>query len=242
MNSVRSGKRVLERAAYGMGRRLPESGKRAVLAAESLLGHPPRFFIVSTGRAGSTFIAELLTRIGIPCSHEGFVTPDGIRNRLLYQGESSWLAVPFLEAGAFGDGIPIVHQVRDPLEVLSSFYGIRFFSERKRTRFTRFARQHFATSGDELKDGMRWWTEWNRRCESLATLTYPVEDLEERFPEVLRTLGYAPGDLDWKEAFSDLRSRKVNARSRANLTLGDLPEGPDRDAMVDLARRYGYGY
>lgn len=208
--------------------------------AESYLGRAPRFVLISTGRAGSKFTAELLTQLGIPCAHEGFFRPTGFTKRLAYLGDSSWLATPYLEAGLVGQVGPVIHQVRHPLEVVSSLYGIGFFSADAANPYQQFARRHFQTTGDELRDCVRWWTEWNRRCERLATMTFRVEDMTGALPALLRVLGYKPHERLCSEALAKLISAKLNTRSRRNVHLADLPGGSDKHELLALARRYGY--
>jgi len=84
----------------------------------------PKFVIVGTGRSGSTYISQLLTRSGIPCGGESWWSPSG-RHREVgpwsdekIVGDSSCCA---LAQGLDGyEGI-VFHQIRHPLDVILSY-------------------------------------------------------------------------------------------------------------------------
>jgi hypothetical protein len=105
--------------------------------------------VVGTGRCGTTYMAQLLTSAGIPCGHESIFTPEDdfkkIKNKLKnldnvdlklsecslmsekpwigtnsIVADSSYLAAPFLKYGFFKT-VKIIHVVRHPLDVISSF-------------------------------------------------------------------------------------------------------------------------
>ena len=106
-----------------------------------------KFIITGTGRCGTVFLAKYLTSAGIPCSHEGIFTPEGINEarEIIRKGEvdtsyvsthekggrlpkwlndrpvadSSYLAAPFLSE--FKDA-KTIHVVRNPMKVISSFH------------------------------------------------------------------------------------------------------------------------
>jgi hypothetical protein len=107
-----------------------------------------KYIVTGTGRCGTLFFANLLTSMGIPCSHEAIFTPYGlsfvndilnekrkIRNseisdfqadNLLQHdhvvADSSYMAAPFLNH--FDS--EVIHLVRDPIKVIGSFIGTRF--------------------------------------------------------------------------------------------------------------------
>ena len=108
-----------------------------------------RFVVVGTGRSGTGYIASLFNAAGLRCGHEDvYNVQAGVRDvwvkthrptplremrarlgeerrrrRARFDGDASWMAVPRLphfRGAAF-------LQVRDPLAVVSSFQGTRFF-------------------------------------------------------------------------------------------------------------------
>lgn len=229
-----------------------------------------RFVVTGTGRSGTGFAAALFNNAGVPCGHESVFGPErGLRDpcigrmprrplrragvhlrrlsaewrvrRTELEGDASWMAVPRLSRfrGA------VFLQVRDPLEVVSSFQGTRFFMpEQHGQAQTRFAMAFYDPCGDPVVDAMRWWVLWNARAEAHATLTYRLEDLDAAlFGQILELAGVtatrsAPQALE-------LTSRDVNSgASRGHamplLTWADLPSGPDKDALAEASARYGY--
>ena len=97
-------------------------------ATNYALAKKPRYAIIGTGRCGTKFTTRFLDSIGISCSHEAYYTYKGplLRNKYRYfktVADSSWLAIPFLP----DQDVCVIHQVRHPLDVISSFYRIGFF-------------------------------------------------------------------------------------------------------------------
>jgi len=134
----------------------------------------PAFVIIGTGRCGTNFVADYLTAAGHPCSHERFYRPTGplygaTATRVTSEGDSSWLAVPYLPAS----GIIAIHQTRAPLPVIKSFLKLGFFHPEhyaRHKRFVDFAQAHFEFSDDPLRSAMRWWLDWNKKCTQIAEL------------------------------------------------------------------------
>lgn len=97
----------------------------------------PRFVVTGTGRSGTGFIAAVLAEAGLRCGHETLFGP---RTRRVppfdaLDGDISWLAAPFV--GALPPGTVVLHQLRDPVEVVSSWVGLRFLHERGPYSFLR---------------------------------------------------------------------------------------------------------
>jgi hypothetical protein len=89
----------------------------------------PNFVVTGTGRSGTAYMARLLSAAGHSCGHEELFTPhtSGPPAFGERQGDSSWLAAPFLPG--LPEGCVVLHQVRNPLEVLRSFLGIQMFDD-----------------------------------------------------------------------------------------------------------------
>ena len=215
-------------------------------AANILLARPPRFVIVGTGRCGTGGVASHLTDLGIPCSHEGYFTPDGptLRNPerpATAKGDASWLAVPFVKSG----DLPIVHLVRRPQDVIRSLYNIGFFDSRFRSLhrpFIAFAERHFDVGDDPLDACIRWYMEWNERCEAVAGLRIRVEDFEQKVPDLTAHIGFVPTrtavpPLTTANSWVPLHSRPL---SSAEIAQRLLPH-PRASALAEIAERYGYG-
>lgn len=215
----------------------PLSFRKVLKSGEHAVGHNPNFVIVSTGRAGSTYTAHLLKQAGLKCSHEMFFTPAGFYRNLRYDGDSSWLAVPYLECDP-RLAESVVHQVRNPLDVVSSLYGIGFFEPDNNNPFARFVRENFRVTGKPLLDCVRFWTEWNSRCEAVADKTYLFEELLEDPSVVFSSLGLRLDD-EARNRLAVVGKQKVNARRRVEISLDEIPEGVEKKEMLELANKYG---
>ena len=98
-----------------------------------------RYVIVGTGHSGTGYVAQLLTRAGVPCGHEQIFWANGFVNDAVagLAADSSWAATyhlshPIVRAAR------LVHAIRHPLRVLESwalkptsdlFYGPTSFRE-----------------------------------------------------------------------------------------------------------------
>ena len=212
-------------------------------AANLLIARRPRFAIIGTGRCGTGYVAESLTSVGFRFGHEDYYTPSGpkLRNRHRHFraiGDVSWLAVPFLP----DPDVQAAHVVRHPVDVIGSFYRIGFFDSQwyeRHRRFVDFARRHFEFSEDPLHSSLRWYLEWNARCEGITALRWRVEDFEVERAAIVNWLGApavtAPFDV----------SRRTNSRDR----LAEIDEEGVRrriesfeeyEKLCIMAARYGY--
>jgi len=216
----------------------PNGIRRIIRSAECLVGRNPQFVIVSTGRAGSTYTASLLSKADVKCSHEMWFTPSGFYKNLRHHGDSSWLAVPYLEENP-NLTEKVVHQVRNPLDVVSSLYGIGFFEPENSNSFNDFVRRSFQLTGNPLIDCVRFWTEWNTRCEEISEVTYLFEDLLNDPCVVFSALDIQI-DNQKIARLKDVSKKKINSRRRVEIGLVDIPEGREKRDMIDLARKYGY--
>ena len=117
-----------------------------------------KYVVTGTGRCGTLFMANLLTSMGLPCTHEAVFTTEGwdyawevmndfkpaINSRISrgdnlsdYEidtvAESSYMAAPFL--GRLNAGV--IHVVRNPFKVVGSLvgHGFRQFSQNSPTDF-----------------------------------------------------------------------------------------------------------
>jgi hypothetical protein len=108
-----------------------------------------KYIVTGTGRCGTLFMANLLTSMGFPCTHEAIFTPEGMERarRVIEKSEpaisssisrgdnlsdyeldivadSSYMAAPFL--GEFDT--KVIHIVRNPQRVISSMMSESFMN------------------------------------------------------------------------------------------------------------------
>ena len=142
------------------------------------------FVVTGCARSGTAYIARLLTALGIECGHEAVFTPytrhfDGFG---AVRGDSSWLAVPFLDE--LPAGTVVLHQVRHPDAVVRSLIGIRFFSE-DRTAFVRDWRSRVQVARSRgLRESLTRLTNRDGRQRARRRRTDFVTFLHRHCPEV----------------------------------------------------------
>jgi hypothetical protein len=188
-------------------------------------------------------IAEVLTRMGIPCGHGSVDSPGSRRHpEIEILGDSSAQAVPFvLEFPGF-----VFHQVRHPLRVIGSFLGFNLFKDyRWFGPDGEFMAQHFRFTGNELADAMRYYVEWNLRCERRHRyLRYRVEDLDrDHLLRMAAAIGRTVSDEAIDRALADVPRNHHSLPAPNNpqsVTWEGLPDGPAKDALWEIAVRYGY--
>jgi hypothetical protein len=202
-----------------------------------------RFLVVGTLRCGMAYTAQLLNRMGIACGHEWAYTPTPDRGRrypeIAILGDASPLAVP--SARNF-EGL-VLHQVRHPLEVIGSLVD----AARSRNPLTHgpegeFLARHFVARGDVIDDAMRYYVEWNARCERHdAYRRFRIEDLDAgRLARIADMIGQVVEDAAVARALEAVPVDFKTRDTEVPLTWGALPEGPSLDALRRQAARYGY--
>lgn len=205
-----------------------------------------RFLVVGTGRSGTSFTTALLQRAGIAADHEAVFTETGPRAPGPLEGDVSWMAVPYL---ARFPG-PVLHQVREPLAVIDSLLDLGLFASQFADEIHRpwrdFLERHFQLRGDPLLDVMRFYVEWNARCESFASVRVRVEDQTQLIADFAEQLYPGKGLLIEQElarisrTLNSREERQVPRTRARGLAFEDLPAGPERDALRDMRDRYGY--
>lgn len=200
-----------------------------------------KFLVVGTLRSGMAYTAQVLNRSGIACGHAWVYTPDGVARYPQFEilGDASPLAAP--SAREF-PGL-VLHQVRDPLRVIGSLDGSRAARDPlAHGPEGECLARHFRRSGDWLDDAMRYYVEWNTRCERHnGYLRYRIEDFDaDLVLRIADLIGQAVDAAMVSRALADVPTDVHTRYSARRLGWDDLPEGPSRDALARLAVRYGY--
>lgn len=85
--------------------------------------------ITGCGRSGTKFLSELLNYNNIECGHEDVFAISGFKGWGQFEVESSWCAAPYLKHPSYMNNVKrVIHVVRDPIKVVSSFYRLGVFS------------------------------------------------------------------------------------------------------------------
>jgi hypothetical protein len=201
---------------------------------------PLKFIVVGTGRCGTRYIAELLTQAGIPCGHEWVYSPHARRNpHIAILGDSSAQAAPFVpDFPGF-----VFHQVRHPLRVIGSFLGFGLFHDyRQFGPDGEFMARHFRFTGDVLGDAMRYYVEWNTRCERFARyLRYRVEDVNhDLVRRIAGAIGVTADDRGIARALETVPTNTHTLHNFQTVTWDDLPAGAAKEDLIRIAARYRY--
>ena len=218
-------------------------------------------------RSGTKYAAKLWSELGYRCGHEAvfniFKVQDpslpaqGFAGPTEKDGDSSFLAAPML-SGLPADCV-IFHQIRDPLEVIRSHLGIRFFAEPSvpsiyladnHHDFVEYIERFCPEVGaerTEVERCMRYWVSWNRliadagRERPTRYLRYRVEDFDV---ELVTSMAALFGDaLDPRAVERALASvgRRTNSRPRdESADWATLPEGRAKADLLEAANAFGY--
>jgi hypothetical protein len=208
----------------------------------------PDLLIVGAPHSGTRWMASVLSRAGIACSHERAFPLSGIRCSAAVPAEASWPAIAHLgtiEAA----GAQIVHQVREPIAWLNSWV-------RTSDAFDAWALLDRVFPGFEadrrrsaVHAAMALWVAFNRRCEAFADRRFRVEEIVgaagvELVLELGALAGVALSTDAAQAAVADRTLDRNHHPDRVGLTpytWSSLPDGLERDEFRALARSYGYG-
>lgn len=199
------------------------------------------FIILSTGRAGSGYIARLLTESGINTGHEISYNLNGYSGKQ-FEGESSWLALPFVEEGVYPPNTNIYHQVRNPLQVIGSLVNGEMQQHKDYLEFQyEHCPPHDHERSDYLEYCARYVLEWNERIEALTSVRWQVEAVN--FNTVF--------NIAFREGIALNKGRVVMALSGTSKTTNkhpntqsidwtDIKTDTVRTALQEQSKRYGY--
>jgi hypothetical protein len=185
--------------------------------------------VVGCARSGTTYIADVLTKGGLDIGHEKMGL-DGISSwdLAVKTSKGRWRQYPQLYRFAH-----IFHQVRDPLEVISSVYE----TENSKSWIYILAHMPEVDMRDShLVKCAKYWYYWNLEAEKKAEWTYRVEDFNNRWDEFQRRVG--------KEiAFHEI-PKNINGREgHPHFTWKDLEAELEPELLANIktmAQRYGY--
>lgn len=196
---------------------------------------PPRGAVIGTGRSGTGYMAALLTAAGLDAGHELYWHAHGAPRGSELDVDSSWLALPHIEAGKWTG--PVLHVVRHPVDTVRSLVTTGLFAESSMDHpYAAYARVHARSVAGlfDLPAAVEFWCEWNARCAAVADATVRLEDVEwtgtadpfpltiERvfgpaFPHVRNTIVHdvgaaarsLPADVNTRGPVADLDPREV---------------------------------
>lgn len=179
-----------------------------------------KYLITGTGRSGTVNAAKLFNSIGIPCSHEclftnlGYVENNKINSNAaiwcnepedfdLIEAESSYMAAPFL--ANLDDKIQIIHMIRHPIDVISSFLnGLSYFkSSSPRNPYEEFIYFHLPSlkgCPTPIERAAEYYLQWNQMIEyNSFGKKYILHRVEDGNKSLLQKLGFYMDDKFYDE-------------------------------------------
>ena len=188
--------------------------------------------ITGTPRSGTQYISKLLTSIGVPIGHEQyFGLPLGGIHRNNPQGDSSWLAVPYLcEHKA-----RIIHIVREPVKVISSMMGRDFFN--RVSLYDEFINFYLPIPKDYslLDKCIYFYVNWNTEIQKYTGSNfYKVEDIHKNPQKWLLNISFDKKD---KVIYN---KNKANGSDTEYLKLKDFKKCELYKDLKLITKEYGY--
>lgn len=222
-----------------------------------------KLLVTGTGRCGTVFMARFLTLCGIPCGHESIfdLAPRNIIEKRLrkeipptiskisdskrwlknledIQADSSYMAVPHLDM----IDVPLIHVVRDPLLVISSF--VKDFNYFKRLEYNEFNLNyenwifeqipHLNDIKDPIERCCEFYCQWNSKIEQYNNKYYfkRIEDPIDK--DLFDFLGIPEIEINLPNNINSIRRRKED------ITIDDIPNGEIKDKLLQMRSNYGY--
>ncbi len=185
-----------------------------------------KVLITGHGRSGTGYTAKLLQSHGIDVGHEVHGTEGIVSWPHITQGHLSWIGDVVLEQYD-----QIVHQVRHPLQVISSAQTMKDEA---------FEYMFSAIGHPGGERGLRWymwsWLYWNEFVEQFADWRFQVEEVDSVLPDLLQS-------FEKKErAGKTAPAPNENSREHGLYTWGDLKAEDEALFRLILAKAEEYGY
>lgn len=196
-----------------------------------------RFVVTGCGRSGTGYVSQLLSALGVPCGHEAIYGPTGPGGWGGLLGDSSWLAVPYLDEF---DGT-VIHLVRDPRKVVESHLRIQFFADHHRTSYQQALRRaapEVFHPGGQFERACRYWVLWNGIVERHTDQRIPVEGLDPA--NLLGALGASALAEDQALIQRVLAAVPTTYNSRQGRTAPNVGWDELPGDVRALALKYGY--
>lgn len=223
-----------------------------------------KFIVTGTGRCGTVYAAKLLTELGIPCGHESIFNEHGmnfepklshcstfsvLENKELKPwvdineiiADSSYLAVPFLEHLEVKN-IPIIHIIRNPLKVISSFVqSLNYFSNEAPQndpwqKIIYNTLPELSNISTQIERACYFYINWNKKIEECADRRYIQIKIEKinNSAKFFNFVNRPPIPIA-----IDKNTNQFTLRS-TDLTLSDIPNGNIKNDFINMYKKYKY--
>lgn len=222
------------------------------------------YIATGTGRCGTVYAAKYLSSIGVLCGHEFYFNRDNIEHAIrrlehpefskssvvsgndwlegrIPNSDSSYMVAPFLDNDFLKD-IPVIHLIRNPMKVLSSFTtGFKYFrNASKLSSYEKFIYDQLPELYNEKLSQMErcclFILRWNQmiaeKSKNRPYLKHQVESCDTKIWEFV-----GKPDLTDKTIFDD---RKANTKPSIRVSWKQIPEGSIKKEFGEYIDSYGY--
>jgi hypothetical protein len=192
--------------------------------------------VIGCGRSGTKYFSILMEKIGLDVGHE----------KLGKHGISSWCLVPDSDLSIFGPSfselkylnMPIVHQIRNPLNTISSSLTFMDYSWNFIQHFIPISRYD-----STLLKSMKYWYYWNLMARKKACYSYRIENIKNEI-DGLMDIGDFSHIIPVNENTIAETSKRINSRPHRSLSWEEIENEDDSltSKIYKLAVRFGYDY
>ena len=196
------------------------------------------YIITGTPRSASRYMAELFTSVGIHISHELIFGMPGLFHIPTpgedIEGDSSWLAVPLLNAY---ENVNKIHVVRNPIKVISSMKSKNFLEVGDSNLYTNYV-FHCMPNIDQYEGLDRYlyfWIHWNESAEYFIDKFYRIEDITKSPKKFFDSIGVSvPKGTEFFKGKSNIYDRGKD------ISMSSFKSCELYGQLVDRAAHYGY--
>lgn len=192
------------------------------LLLASNLFSTPRFLITGCGRSGTTYITKVLQNNGVPAFHERCDADCAVSWKLLFEKDRK------------KHYQVVLHQIRNPLDCISSMTTAGANS----WKFIQNRIPEISPADPIIVKSAKYWYYWNKRAESISSLSYPIEHLSTYLPAINRLL-----KIDIKYETLTQISNTTNTRKHCSITWEYLRKNLPKELFNNIqayAKKYGY--
>ena len=209
-------------------------------------------FVIATAmpRCASLYIANLLSECGIKCTHLNSFNFDRCGFGDDITGDSSWYAVHYLNK--MSTDIPIIHQLRNPLDAISSFVsydtagksetGSYLFNTMQSKKWVEEFAPDFDFDLEPIERAALAWINWNNKIESHnPILKYKIEDITfDVIENIGRIVGVQTTNKKYDYAIKKIKKKiQKDKKNKRILTEKDFSD-KIWSMLKDVSKKYDY--
>lgn len=225
------------------------------------------YIVTGTGRCGTLYMSNLLTTLGIPCSHEGIFSHKGyekaieiikegkVENSIISKdscdnlsefeykiiADSSYMSAPFLSKF----DAPAIHVVRNPLNVVGSFIGPYFnYFKNEEPKLEKERECHFPYEKfiyehvPELKKEI---TQLDRAFLFYVRWNQMIEESKKTilFHRIEDDIEPIKNLFKYK-GNNFYKNKKSNSKEKVSICVDDINNQEIKKELLEIMKRYGY--